>query len=440
MILELGTSTEWIRVTTEYSNAVLVAVLPYISDFAKKLELPLPQPITAGHVVGCGIAPYRTRGCGGHDGPIGVRVKGDWSFTFSCGYVSKYEAPDSYYRLQDPDKVPRFFGQVRMNPKEAVALARNTITSLGIRLEDVFADMEPQVTSPERVGTNTVPHYRVEWLDPRGGSASARVDVNGEAGRVEGVLLRSRNLERQTPRLAVAPGILPARSPPVNPDYAWKLIPWVLRAVDNYGAKLGLPVPRSLTTNHVARFELHDNGGWPHCELELTNGWRFIYRNSMVNGYYAPDNLFNSDRRPILIKQFLGKWNMTEQEAIELIRRTIAKLNYPTNLVLMGFKPHVTKPTLPGIPRYSIYWWAENAAHDDLQCKVEAEVDADKRELKSLYYDHVAYWNHPPPVDVPISLRPARATNQPPAERSGSLPPRKAPQRPPAVFNAPKTK
>ena len=40
MILELGTAPiELIRVTSEFSNAVLVAVMPYVADVAQKLDL-----------------------------------------------------------------------------------------------------------------------------------------------------------------------------------------------------------------------------------------------------------------------------------------------------------------------------------------------------------------------------------------------------------------
>jgi hypothetical protein len=43
--MELGqtlpASSEWIRVTAEYSNAVLVAVMPYVSNVAQKLDLPV---------------------------------------------------------------------------------------------------------------------------------------------------------------------------------------------------------------------------------------------------------------------------------------------------------------------------------------------------------------------------------------------------------------
>jgi hypothetical protein len=412
MILELGSAAEFIRVSAEYSNAVMVAVLPYISDFAAKLDLPVPHPIGVEHVASCAVLPWR-------DGGASITIKGDWSFPFQFGCVRGFQGPHAYYGLQDPNDIPKFFGQVKMSKEDAIQLARNTITKLGIPLESVFAEQEPRVTMPIQIETNTVPHYRVEWLDPRAGVvAAAELDIDANAKRVVSMSLSSRNLRRPSPKISVVPLIDTSykRWPSVNPEYAWRLIPIVLRAIDEYGRKLALPMPQPVTTNHVTRFSVSDNGGWPHCEIELTNGWRFVYRNSMVNGYYAPDNLFNSDNRPILIKEFVGKWNMTETEAIDLVLRNLLKLNYPTNLVHTDFKPEVRKPTLPSIPRYSISWYY--VVQDDLRSKVEAEVDADKGELKSLYYDDVSYWNHPPEINVPISLTVPAETNAAPSTRS----------------------
>jgi hypothetical protein len=45
------------------------------------------------------------------------------------------------------------------------------------------------------------------------------------------------------------------------------------------------------------------------------------------------------------------------------------------------------KPKVPGIPRYDFYWERSNETHDDLESRISAEVDADKGELKSLYFD-----------------------------------------------------
>lgn len=435
MILELaGHGPDLIQVTAQYSNAVLVALLPYFSDVGQKLDLPVPHPITMQNVVHSGIDPYRYPN--GDMLGAGIEVQGGWIFGFKWGYVNVVESKHSYFTLQNPDEVPKFFGTVRMTKNEAIQMARDTIKKMGIPLEAVFAEQEPRVAPLERVGTNTVPRYRIEWLDPRADTHAVDIEINADAKRVERIYLRlNENLHRPPPKIDV-PTPLARTRPHVNVEYAWKLLPIVLRAVDDYGKTLGLPIPRPLTTNQVARFEVGDNGGWPHSELELTNGWRFIYRNSMVNGFYSPDNFFDSDRRAILIKDFVGKTNMTEEQGIALVRRMLAKLNYPTNLIHMDFKPKVLKPTVRGIPRYEFWWNFENETHDDLISKVGAEVDEDKGELKSLYFDNKAFWNHPPPIDVPISLPVSRQPNN-----SNSAPLGTSSKPPPRSFtplNAPK--
>ena len=72
----------------------------------------------------------------------------------------------------------------------------------------------------------------------------------------------------------------------------------------------------------------------------------------------------------------------------------------------MDFAPNVIYAAgdfRKSIPRYFFEWHYENATHDDLQSKVEAEVNADNGRLESLYYDDKAYWGSRPAIDVPIS-------------------------------------
>ncbi len=401
MILGLEPLSGMFEVTATLSNAFLVAMMPYVSNVAGRLELPLPQPISQKHVIASGVTPILV--FDGEWGGFGVELEGGWILGFHWGYFDSFESPNSYYALQDPDQIPRFVGPVRMTQDEAVKLARDTLKKLGIPLEKVFAEQPPSITPPVKTRTGIVPRYRVQWDNPRGGRG-VDMEINADAKRVERIYIGfNPNLSRPWPKIDVKP-VMRSRPPRTNPEYARKLMPIIFEAVDEYGKKLGLPVPRPLTTNHVARLSVEDNGGWPHCELELTNGWRFIYRNSMVNGFYAPDSFFGSDRRPFLVKDYVGKWNMTKSEAIALIRKTLAKLDYPTNLIHMDFVPQMHVSTVTNIPRYDFWWWCENEAKDDLVSKIEAEVDADKRQIKSLYFDHKVFWNKPPPIDVPISV------------------------------------
>ncbi len=425
-----------IEVTANLSNAFLVAMLPYVSDAARRLELPVPQPVTLQEVRVASVTPYLNSE--GEWAGFGVGINGGYGFGFSDGYLYHFQTTNSYYALQDPDEIPRFVGPVRLTKAEAVKLARDTLIKLGIQLEKVFAEQEPRVTLPPRTRTGTVPRYWIEWMDPRGG-VSVGIEINAEAKRVEKLILgvANPNLRRPWPKIGVAP-TRKTKYPGVNPEYARKLIPIMLEAVEKYAQTLGLAIPTPLTTNHVARVEVCDNGGWPHCELELADGWRFVYRNSMVNGFYAPDNLFDNRRRPFLIKDFIGNWNMSRAEAIQLVRLALTKLGYPTNLVRMDFPPKVFTSPITNIPRYSLWWWSENETRDDLICKVEAEVDADKGELKSLYFDHKAFWGKPPPIDVPISLPMDAETQAPNAVPSPKPQPQpKPPGRPPDRFKPP---
>ena len=433
MILDLTGGAEMIRVTVEYSNAVLLAVMPYVSDCAQKLNLPVPHPTTTAHVLKCAVVPIRDAG-------QSVMIQGEWVFWFGMGHFKGFQGPHAYFSLQDPDQIPNFYGTNRISKEEAVALARHTISKLGVKLDTIFAEQEPRVTGPLTLGTNLVPRFRIEWLDPRSGSDSVNVEIDGQMRRVERLSLSGTmgpDVTQLFTNLPTPP--LRGRPPPqVNPAYAWALIPLVFRALDDYAQKLAIPIPRPLTTNHVTRFFLADNEGWPHCEITLTNGWRFIYRNSMVNGYYAPDNLFSTGQRQILIKDFLGEWRTTEKDAISLAKDNLAKLNYPTNLVHTDFPPEVRKPALPGIPRYFISWWYKPIPDaDDLQSKIEAEVDAATGKLKSLYYDDKAYWSHPPPINLPISLPPPQTTNGLSGTRTTLPPFNRPPSRPQSAFNPP---
>jgi nitrogen fixation protein len=408
MVLKLGSQAKFIQVTPAYSNAVVATLLPYYSDFAKKLDLPISLPIKAEDIARCAILPDM-----GKDEDLSgasITLKNGFEFYFGAGHVFGFSRGNTYYGLQDPDEIPRFYGQIQMTTNEAVKLARETIKKIGIPLEDVFADREPEITLPSHADTtNVVPRYELEWPDPCGDYI--KMEINAETKQVEFLYMLSRNLKQPSPKIDVSPSkghgmfdyLLP---PPPNPEYARKLIPIALKAIDEYAQKLSLPIPRKLTTNEVAIVQLSNNGGWPHCEITLTNGWRFIYRHTMINGYYSPDNFFDMDYHPFHLKDFEGKWNLNTNQAIELVKKALAKLNYPTNNIHMDFAPEIlyaARDFRKIVPRYFFEWYYDNATHDDLQSKVEAEVNADNGKLESLYYDDKAYWNSRPPIDVPIS-------------------------------------
>ncbi len=407
MILDLGDESDWLQVTPEYSNAVLVALLPTFSDFAKKLDLPIPRPIIQSDVASFRVMPYR------RNLVASVRLKNDWAFGFQFGHVNSFA---SAHEVEVGDSHQEFsnYGDVKITPDDAVAAAKQMLSRLDIPLDDVYATQKPNISLPIKNGTNAIYPYRVEWMDPFGSDA-VDAKVNPKTGKIERLDLRSPNLTQHSPKMNVVPPLLPnshdwftSHIPPqkINPEYARMLLPIMFQAIDDYAQKLSLPIPQPLTTNNIARVEIHNNGGWPHCVIETTNGWLFIYRHTMVNGYYSP-NVFNAiGYRPLHVKNLEGKWNLTTNQAIEIVRVGLAKLNYPTNNFHMNFEPIILYPSgdfRKIIPRYYFQWYYPSP-HEELQSRIEAEVNADNGTLESLYYDDKAYWNSRPPIDVPISV------------------------------------
>ncbi len=408
-VLDLRNDARTIQITPEYKEAALQATLPLFSDFAHKLQLPVPYPLTRGDIVDCGMTPFQRKDT--VVDTVFIVTRQGLGFSFFLGVVRDFSWPDSYHLMQDIHSISNYFGTVKISREQAIQSARDILKKLGIPPEDLFVEQEPQVEVPTW-GTNTIARYIIKWRDPRGGDNGpddVTAEVNAETGKVEWFEFSPVNgLKKPAPKVAVIPPrghfMFDSMIPPsMNPDYAWKLIPIMFKAVDEYAQKLSLPIPRPLTTNNVAKVEAYNNDGWPHCEIWLTNGWRFIYRHTMVNGYYEPDNFFDSDNRKIHISDFAGKWNLTTNQAIEVVRQAMAKLDYPTNNVHMDFAPSVYKASVATqqIPRLRFEWYY--SVQDDLQSRMEAEINADSGKLESLYYDDKAYWGSRPPIDVPIS-------------------------------------
>ena len=409
-VLDLRNDSWTIQVTPQYKEAALQASLPLFSDFAQRLQLPISHPLARSDIVNYGLTPFQRNH--GEIDHIFIETKQGFHCSLFLGVVNAFYWPDSYHLMESIHSISNYFGTVKITREQAIQSARDTLKKLAIPLEDVFAEQEPQVEVPSW-GTNTIARYLIKWRDPRGGDNGpdrVMAEVNAETGRVAGLEFSPVNgLQRPAPRVTVVPprghGTFDSMIPPsMNPDYAWKLIPIMFKAVDEYAQKLSLPIARTLTTNNVAKVEAYNNDGWPHCEIWLTNGWRFVYRHTMVNGYYAPDNLFASENRRIHIRDFEGKWNLTTNQAIEVVQRAIAKLDYPTNHVHMDFTPNVYTAVVDRehIPRLRFEWYYP--ANGDLQSRVEAEVNTDNGKLESLYYDDKAYWNSRPPIHVPISV------------------------------------
>src|SRR5450756_2509177 len=130
---------ELVQITAQYSHAVLVAILPLISDFATRLDLP-DGPVTTNQVQEFKCDP-RLGQAGG-----AITLSNGFQFTFLDGRVSVYRSPQSYFSLQDPEQIPRFYGPVKLKEKEALQIALGAIKKLGYENSVFNADKPPIVT------------------------------------------------------------------------------------------------------------------------------------------------------------------------------------------------------------------------------------------------------------------------------------------------------
>ncbi|MBN9692814.1 MAG: hypothetical protein J0M24_21425 [Verrucomicrobia bacterium] len=350
-----------------------------------------------------------------HRGKVegGLVLTNGWYWGFQEGHVFYFERPGTFFTLQDPGAIPRYYGPVRMSRVEMVELARGTIRKLGVALEDVLAEQEPVVEQARGIGTNVVPRFQVRWRDPRGGDAAV-LEINAQDKRVESLrFVGRRTLYRPPPAVTVQPGRLPPESPlqklneagGVNPAYALRLIPLVLEAIGDWSGRLGWSLALPLTTNHVERFYVSDQGGWPHAEVTLTNGWFFRFRNSGLTQASSPRSFFESDRLPFRFRDYVGQWKLTEDQAIERARQALARLDFPAGFLHTAEAPRVVRPEeiagLPTIPRLQLEWAWPN--REERSQWIQVEVDAERGTVESIMVDDTRLWGKPPLIDVPIA-------------------------------------
>lgn len=182
---------ELVHMTATYSNAVLVAILPHISDFAKKLDLPIQQTITAGQVLRCNPNPYKGR----IGGPV-VLTNHYWFLFDYRGYVVSFTSPTNWFSGDEDivDNPQHYTGKTQMTTNQIVALAQATLLKLGYPPELTHADTTPGIQGPYELNQGGhVPYCRVEWcpIEDRDsdGYSRVRVEINTQQKSVVGLYL-----------------------------------------------------------------------------------------------------------------------------------------------------------------------------------------------------------------------------------------------------------
>ena len=432
---------EILQITAAYSNAVLVAIMPYVSDYAKKLELPIRQPVS--------IAQVRHFGCSPRADHIGGRVilTNGYSFTFDSGMVALYSSPRSFFSLQEPERMPEFYGPIKIKADDAVKVARGALRKLGYTESELHFDLPPNIKPPLKSGSQRVARYLIEWRDPTQPDPgkfgiyryTARVEVDASAGQVRMLSILTPN-RRPNPRIDVHPPVLvpPPRSQllggtkvyPVSRPYADAFLIAILPQLTDFVRRAGLGVRIPITTNDVdvRHYDCGVVEGLPRACIYLRVGDRFWYEHGQVISYESPDAYRwpapNSPPEDKPKEQFYGPINLSAEEALAVVRKAVNQLGWPAQVPQLRQKPDIVPPRKDGtnyFARYFCNWWLKGQG---TQCAV-AELDASTKKLKALYINDRAnpsLWREPPKVGVPMDVK---------------IPDHEEPSFPPSRFPAP---
>ena len=199
---------ELIHMTATYSNAVLVAILPQISDFAKKMDLPIALPITAEQVVRFGIVPYQGE-IGG-----GIWLSNHFLFSYDDGHVMSFQSPDIFFGRDDLiENWRRFTGKDNMTTNQAIEMARETLHKLGYNLAELHMGVPPtSVQLPFDYQGYRIPQFQMSWDGPDEADSTGHdlsmhvtVAVNLDTKKITALSIISGKLRRPPPKIDVEP-------------------------------------------------------------------------------------------------------------------------------------------------------------------------------------------------------------------------------------------
>jgi hypothetical protein len=196
-----------IHITAAYSNAVLIAILPHVSDYAKKLDLPIPQPITLSQVAHAGI-----------DNRVGRIDSGIWLtnncwFLFDYGYVGCFRLNKKTNPFLDDDPAenwPKYaFGKDTINTNQAMDLVRSSINKLGYDTNVIDASSPPDSFQGDNdlKDGNHFPYCEMSWTRNEGKTNSYYIQgaVDMERNELISLAVISRTLNTTNPIVSVTP-------------------------------------------------------------------------------------------------------------------------------------------------------------------------------------------------------------------------------------------
>ena len=383
-----------------------------------------------------------------------VTLTNGGQFLFLNGYVNQFRSPRSYYCLQDPDRIPEFYGPINVNKKEAIQIARDTLKKIGYA-PYLPINQEPEVEMPVQVGTNYVARYRVNWGMSRKMPFSdwrkglIQVEVNASNRRVHFLTVITRDIPSAD--IKIDPSLVPTNkvgktgfamsgwagvvatnqegkpltvavskpAPLIKGALEDAIIQTILPKISEFAKTLNIAIPQPLTTNDIDK---EKGGCWTNgwgnlsANVRLKQGDRFVYSHGYVSAYWAPDSLDLADE-PKDYHKIVGKINLSEKEAVRIARDALKKLGWDKAL-RTDLEPSIATPrevwrfTLERgsegtnlVARFNISWKPPEERGTGLVDSC-VEIDATTKVIKSIFANVPKLWRPDPKIDVPHTNAP----------------------------------
>lgn len=170
--------------------------------------------------------------------------------------------------------------------------------------------------------------------------------------------------------------------------------------------QLNLPIPTPITMSQVAQFHPPIETGAFEAGLWLTNGYTFFYLNGAVTGFNSMRDDWFDQQDIDGLERFVGKDNMTTNEAISLARNSFVKLGYK----LADFQMDGTPSTIEGpydnerlghIPYCRVTWEYRSSTN---HCLLEFDVNMNQKRLSGMALVSQKLWRPLPKIDATPEL------------------------------------
>jgi hypothetical protein len=381
-----------VQLTAAYTNALLMAILPHVSEFATKLELEIPTPVTTNAVARFGafrhIGPDRSvpgrvvfsTGVGGQ-----VQLTNGMIFEFDRGQITKFMFTAPYWPSGPRDAV--LAREIRLTSQQAIEIARQKVRSLGYDLNVLHMNLPAQVRAPGKAHGRQYALYNIVWKKPNlWDRKTVEAWVNGETGSLSFLWLLGAPT-RPPPELSVKPVIAPDPDAEhdLSTDEKKQLCERLLPEMEWLGKRLGLPLPQPMSSSAVRDITAYSVEGHVRAIFVLTNGCSFDTGGySQICGGSAADAFFGW--HSVKAKDFVGAWKVNRGDALKMARKTAQDLQRPDLIMIAAGKPKVNTPFLTGaqtIPRYLFEWSREIKGEEHF---LTVEVDAEKRRVTAVNF------------------------------------------------------